>query len=102
MGISTGQVVGSALASTLCQIPPGPCQVAISNGGTGVAYVGVVNGTFAVSATNGIPIPSGGTFNFTGFPGSAGGKMQVIVPAGVSTVGVLLSTAAGLAQPGVD
>jgi len=102
MGISTGQVVGSATASTLCQIPPGPCQVAISNGGTGVAYIGVVNGTYTVSSTNGIPLPSGGTFNFTGLPGSAGGKMQVIVPAGNATVGVLVSTSAGLPQPGVD
>lgn len=99
MAVSTGQVVGSAIASHLCQIPPGPCQVILSNIGTGIAYIGVVS-TGTVTVSNGCPMPSGSTFTFQGFQGSPGYNLEVIVPAGTATLGVLTSTSYGLAQPG--
>jgi hypothetical protein len=99
--ISTGQVIGSATASHLVQVPAGPCEVVISNGGTGIAYIGAV-GTGTVTTATGIPVPSGATFSFNGYQGSPGATLEVIVPAGTSTLGFLVSTSWGLPQPGTQ
>ena len=100
--ITTAQVVGSATASRLCQVPPGPCTVVISNGGTATVYVGEVT-TGTATTTNAMPIASGGIVSFSGFAGSPGGALQVVTAVGGSaTVGALVSSSYGLPQSGTQ
>lgn len=101
MGLSTGQVIVPAGGTVLCNIPAGPCDVVITNSGTATIYIGA--GGTAVTTTGGMPLPSGGFMPFSGYPGSPGAVLRAIASAGGSaTVGFLISTSAGLPQPGVQ
>ena len=67
--ITIGQAVTvSGSATTLCRVPPGVCDVVLSNGGT-ASTVWVGQGT-AVSPADGFPLPSGlSPLRFCGYRG---------------------------------
>jgi hypothetical protein len=95
--LATGQVVIPSGGTVLCVVPPGPCDVVISNLGTATIYVGA---GATVAATSGAPVPSGGILPFNGYQGSPGAILRAVTAAGSATAGFLISTSYGLPQPG--
>lgn len=93
--LRTGQVtVSGGSASSLCQVPPGPCVVVLSSdpASAATAYVGVTPSGGSLSSANGIPLASGASLTFPGY-GAAGGASLSVVAAGTAsaTVGWLVS-----------
>lgn len=102
--LSIGQVSAVGTATThLCNVPPGPCLVTITNdsASTGSAYVGITppasSGTLSTLATtNGMPIPSGQIATFANYKGSPGASLSVVTSGTfTASVGFLVSSAAG-------
>lgn len=91
-----GQVTAGTASTHLCSVPPGPCQVVLSNSGTVAAFVGF-GGT--VTASDGFPVPSGGVAPFSGYPGGAGQQLSVVTASGSASVGWLVSSASGGTGP---
>lgn len=91
--IVTGQVAtATSAAVALCTVPPGSCQVVVTNSSTTAAdivYLGTASG---VTASDGAPVPASASVRFDGLPGSAGGSLYVIAGAGTPVVGFILST----------
>lgn len=86
--ITASQVSVAATPVVLADVPPGPCQVIITNGGSTAVYVGTSS---QVTSGNGAPVPPGGVVTFSGFPGSRAVTLWAVgestaVPAGVVTV----------------
>ena len=105
MTLFSGQAsVPSSVGTIVCVVPPGPGEVVLSNLGPGVAYVGVVAGAGTVSPVTGFPIPSGAIASFSLHQGSGGGTLRAVAAGGTATatLGFIVSTAYGLAQPGTQ
>lgn len=96
MAFATGQVAITSAGTVLCPVPAGIGDVVITNAGTGVIYIGFGTANASITATNGVPIPSGGVLPFHLFQGNGGGVLRAITTAGTSTAGYLVSMAAGL------
>lgn len=97
--ITIGQaVIVSGSATTLCRVPPGVCDVVLSNGGT-ASTVWIGQGT-AVSPADGFPLPSGiSPLRFCGYLGAGGATLYAITSAGSASVGWLVSSASGGTGP---
>lgn len=91
-----GQVVAGTASALLCHVPAGPCQVVLSNAGIAAAFVGF--GT-AVTASNGLPVPSGQVAPLHGYPGGTGQQLSVATSAGSASVGWLVSSTSGGTGP---
>lgn len=92
--ISVGQVTAKlGSVSSLCVIPPGPCQVLLGCDPASVTapYIGVTpaaGGT--LSASDGFPLAIGSSVSITGYPAGGGASLSVVT-AGTATVGWLVS-----------
>lgn len=79
--ISIGQVTAhGGSASSLCVMPPGPCQVILGcdPSSTSPAYIGVTPGTGGtLSASNGFPLTAGASISLTGYPSDHGASLSV-------------------------
>lgn len=91
MALSIEQVPATTAAKPLCFVPPGPCDVVITNSNTTAADLVYVGLSSAVTASTGMPVPSSGELRFSGLKGSAGAQLYVIAVANTG-VGVLIST----------
>lgn len=91
MALSLEQVPATTSAKPLCFVPPGPCDVVITNSNTTAADLVYVGLSAGVTASNGIPVPASGVLRFQGYRGSAGAQLYVIAVASTG-VGVLIST----------
>lgn len=97
MSLTTGQVEVASGGTILAIVPPGPGNTIISNGGTAVVYIAV---GATVTATTGVPLPSGGVMSWLNYQGSPGGTLRAVAASGSASVGFVLSTSYGLPQPG--
>jgi len=98
MSLSTRQVTAGTNSVALVTVPPGPCQLIISNGGSVTAWVAA--GTAAATTSNGVPVAAGAQVAINAFQGSFGSALQVICPGGTNTsLGYMLSTATGGTGP---
>ena len=92
--ITSGQVTAKlGSVSSLCVIPPGPCQVLLGCDPASVTapYIGITpgaGGTF--SASNGFPLAIGASVSVTGYPAGAGASLSVVT-SGTATVGWIVS-----------
>ena len=99
--ISTGLVLIGTASTTLCVMPPGPCQVVLSNNGTaspvwvgaGAAVKPGVAGTAGTG--NGFPVPSGAPVSFVGYAGDLGSTLAAACSSGSASVGYFISTSTG-------
>jgi hypothetical protein len=92
MALSTGQYTASTVATAIFIQPPGPSVVTVTSdtASTATAYLGA--GT-AVTASNGVPLVSGGAISWATYQGSAGGPVSVITTASsAATVGWIISS----------
>ncbi len=79
-------------ATPLTAVPPGPCELTISNVSGVTVYLGT---STTVTVTNGFPLPNNAPpVKITVFRGSGGGTLYAIAGAGSVTggVGVIVST----------
>lgn len=91
---ATGQVSAGSVSSTLCQMPPGPCMLAVSNPSAVTVYLGTA-GT-VLTTSNGFPVPSGQSVAWAGYQGDKGGAVGVIAASGsANAVGFLISNPSG-------
>lgn len=68
MAISAG---AATAAGFLCTVPPGPCDVVLSNGTTGTVYVSP--STASTASTLGVAVNGGASpVTFSTYPGSKG------------------------------
>ena len=93
--ISIGQVTAKlGSVSSLCVMPPGPCQAVLGSdpASTGAAYIGITPATAAgtFSSTNGFPLAVGASVSITGYPADHGASLSVVA-AGTATVGWIVS-----------
>lgn len=86
--------------TAVCLVPPGSCNVTIINAGTASVYLGA-GGTAAPVVLGGMPLPSGGTLAFQRYAGNGGATLWGITSAGSASVGFWVSSAHGVAQPGI-
>jgi hypothetical protein len=95
----TGQVTAGTTSSALCQMPPGPCTLVVSNPSSSViVYVGP--GGTALTTGNGFPVPAGQSAAWAGYQGDKGAALNVIAASGTAnTVGFLISSATGQTGP---
>jgi hypothetical protein len=90
----TGQVTAGTASSALCQMPPGPCMLSVSNPSSVTVYIGP--GGTALTTGNGYPVPAGQTTAWAGYQGSKGAALNVIAASGTAnSVGFLISSATG-------
>lgn len=90
----TGQVSAGTASVTLCQMPPGPCMLVVSNPSSVTVYFGP--GGTALTAGNGFPVPSGQSATWAGYQGNRGAALSVIAASGTANaVGFLISSATG-------
>lgn len=88
-------VSGTSPVTTVCIVPPGPGQLVLTGGGTAV----LVGFGTALTATNGLPFPSGGFLQLDLFPAGGGGTLCAISTSGTVSVGFMVSAAS--AQTGL-
>jgi hypothetical protein len=91
---ATGQVTAGTAVATLCQMPPGPCMLVVSNPSSVTVYFGP--GGTALTTGNGFPVPSGQSAAWAGYQGDKGAALSVIAASGTAnSVGFLISSATG-------
>lgn len=79
-----GAYTPTASSTALVSVPPGSCEIVISNTSGGTVYIGGPN---AVTATNGFAIPNNAPpVTLVGYPGSKGVQLNVIAPGTISGV----------------
>lgn len=91
--LSTGQVTTSGgTVSSLCVVPPGPCQVILSSdpASAATAYIGPAATHGTLTSSNGIPLAAGAQMTFPGYPSAYGATLSVVT-AGTATIGWLVS-----------
>ena len=99
--ISTGLVLIGTASTTLCTLPPGPCQVVLSNAGTASpVWVGagtkVTPGVAGTAGTgNGFPVPSGAPVAFACYQGDKGSTLVAACSSGSASIGYFISTSTG-------
>lgn len=94
----TGQVTAGTATGTLCQMPPGPCMLVVSNPSSVTVYVGP--GGSVLSAGNGFPVPAGQSVAWAGYQGDKGAALSVVAASGTAnSVGFLISSATGQTGP---
>jgi hypothetical protein len=94
----TSQVTAGTASSTLCQMPPGPCMLVVSNASSVTVYFGP--GGTALTTGNGMPVPAGQSVAWAGYQGNKGAALSVIAASGTAnSVGFLISSATGQTGP---
>ena len=95
---SAGQVTAGTVPVTLCQMPPGPCMLTVSNPSSVTVYIGP--GGTALTAGNGFPVPAGQSCAWAGYRGEQGAGLSVIAASGTANaVGFLVSSPSGGTGP---
>ena len=98
MALITSQVSAGTATSSFV-VPPGPCLVTLSNGGSVTAYFTAGNANVAAGGTlttsQGVPVPSGAALSFATYQGDLGAVCSLITASGTAAVGVIISTPSG-------
>lgn len=94
--ISVGQVTAhGGSASSLCIVPPGPCQVILGcdPASTSTAYIGITSATGGtLSSANGFPLAASTSVTLYGYTGAHGAALSVTASGTLSaTVGWMVS-----------
>ena len=100
--ITSGQAQAGTASGLLCNIPPGPCTVILSNAGTAATVWAGMTGTVVAgqgTASNGFPLPSGVPIAIPVYKGSSGGVLNCVTQSGTASVGWMVSTAYGQTGP---